>query len=158
MSAQPLMDVLDKMCRLHEHLLELAAKKTDIIKQNDMNGLDQLLKDEQKYVAAIHTMERERQKAAAAMTGKAEATLTDCLEAAAGQEKEPLQELTARLTEQVLQLKEQNDLNQQLVYQSLQFVNMSMSLLQPQPEQATYTHPAKGAGQRPKRSMFDSQV
>ncbi|WP_203363293.1 flagellar protein FlgN [Bacillus sp. REN10] len=158
MSAQKLIDVLDKMNRLHDMLYTLAEKKTDIMKQNDMNGLDQLLKDEQKYVAAINTMEKERQTLAAALTGKIDATLTDCQEVVTEQEKRTLQTLKEGLTEKVTKLKEQNELNQQLIYQSLQFVNMSMSLMRPQPEQPTYSHPAQRKTGQSKRSMFDSQA
>ncbi|MFL0364977.1 flagellar protein FlgN [Pseudobacillus sp. 179-B 2D1 NHS] len=158
MSAGKLIDVLDKMDRLHEMLLALCEKKADIIKQNDMDGLDQLLKDEQKYTAAIQTMEAERQREAERMAGKAEATIAECIQSATGADKERLAELQASLLNRLEQLKEINDLNQKLIYQSLQFVSMSMSMLQPQPAQATYTHPAKGSGQQVKRSMFDSQV
>ncbi|HEY9577910.1 MAG TPA: flagellar protein FlgN [Pseudobacillus sp.] len=158
MSAGKLIDVLDKMDRLHEMLLALCEKKTDIIKSNDMDELDQLLKDEQKYTAAIQTLEVERQREAEKMTGKIEATIADCVDAATGTDKERLAGLQACLLNRLEQLKELNDLNQKLIYQSLQFVSMSMSMLQPQPAQATYTHPAKSAGQQPKRSMFDSQV
>ncbi|KMY55512.1 hypothetical protein AC623_17495 [Bacillus sp. FJAT-27231] len=158
MSAGKLIDTLAKMDRLHEMLLALCEKKTDIIKRNDMDGLDQLLKDEQKYTAAIQTLEVERQREAEKVAGKAEATIEDCISAATEADKERLAKLQTSLLERLKQLKELNDLNQKLIYQSLQFVSMSMSMLQPQPQQATYTHPAKHAGQRPKRSMFDSQV
>ncbi|GLY09227.1 flagellar protein FlgN [Pseudobacillus badius] len=158
MSAGKLIDTLDKMNRLHGMLLALCEKKTDIIKRNDMDGLDQLLKDEQKYTAAIQTLEAERVREAEKVTGKAEATIADCIEAAKGTEKERLTELQASLLDRLEQLKEWNDLNQKLIYQSLQFVSMSMSMLHPQPAQATYTHPAKNGGQPSKRSMFDSQV
>ncbi|WP_338751637.1 flagellar protein FlgN [Bacillus sp. FJAT-52991] len=158
MSAPKLIDVLDTMNRLHEMLYTLAEKKTDIIKQNDMNGLDQLLKEEQKYVAAINTMEKERQQLAVELTGKADATLTDCQEVVTEQEKLKLQAMKEQLAAKVTKLKEQNELNQQLIYQSLQFVNMSMSLMRPQPEHATYSHPTQGQTGQPKRSMFDSQA
>ena len=95
MSAGKLIDVLDKMDRLHEMLLALCEKKTDIIKSNDMDELDQLLKDEQKYTAAIQTLEVERQREAEKMTGKIEATIADCIDAATGTDKERLAELQA---------------------------------------------------------------
>lgn len=159
MPAQKLIETLDKMVRLHERLLQLAEKKTEVIKLNDMNGLDQLLKDEQKYVAAIQTMESQRKQQVMELTGRGDATLSDCIRQAPADERERLQELQRGLFQYVKELKEQNELNQQLVYQSLQFVNMSMGLLQPQPERATYSHPAKHRSQQPhKQSMFDSQV
>ncbi|MBM7649358.1 flagellar biosynthesis/type III secretory pathway chaperone [Bacillus ectoiniformans] len=158
MAQHQLMTVLDKMYRLHQLLLELAEKKTEIIKANDMNGLDQMLKDEQKYVAAIQTMERERQKVTAEWTGRAETTLSECINQTSGEVREKLEGLRNQLMDITAELKERNDLNQKLVYQSLQFVNISMNMLQPQPEQPTYGNPAKQSARPAKRSMFDKGV
>ncbi|MEK4027931.1 flagellar protein FlgN [Pseudobacillus sp. FSL P4-0506] len=158
MAAHKLIDVLDKLDRLHVLLLELAVKKTDVIKKNDMDGLDQLLKDEQKFVAAIHTMEQERQRAAAVLTGNNESTMTECIAKLEANEKNALLSLQSTLHETIKRLKEQNELNQQLIYQSLQFVNLNLSMINPQPEQPTYTHPARSGAQHKKQSMFDSQA
>ena len=158
MSAHKLIDVLDKMNRLHMLLLELAVKKTDIIKQNDMNGLDQLLKDEQKFIAAINTMEQERKKATVQLTGSGDSTITECITKLAANDREALLSMQSSLNETMKQLKEQNELNQQLIYQSLQFVNLSLNIINPQPEKPTYTHPARSNSHREKQSMFDSQV
>lgn len=158
MSANKLIDVLDKLGRLHVLLLELAVKKTDVIKKNDMDGLDQLLKDEQKLVAAINTIEQERQRAAAELTGNSESTMTECIVKSEVNERNTLLSLQSTLHETIKQLKEQNELNQQLIYQSLQFVSLNLSMINPQPEQPTYTHPARSHAQHKKQSMFDSQV
>jgi len=124
-----------------------------------MNGLDQMLKEEQKFVAAINTMEKQRQLTAQQFTGRETATLSDCIERAAGAEKEKLQQLQGQLLELVSQLKYQNELNQKLIYQSLQFVNMNLGLLQPsKPESATYSNPMKQAAKPASRSLFDAGV
>lgn len=158
MSAAKLIETLDKMYRLHEMLYKSAENKTEIIKQNDMDGLNQLLKDEQKYTAAINTMERERQKQTAVITGSETATISDCIEQMISPEKDQLQQLQKKLATVIERLKEQNELNQSLIYQSLQFVNMSMSLFHPQPEQPNYSNPQKKSGKGLGQSIFDQGV
>ncbi|KKB41133.1 flagellar protein FlgN [Bacillus thermotolerans] len=158
MSAGNLIELLSEMDRLHGRLLALGEKKTDIIKKNEIDKLNQLLKDEQKYAAAARTLEMKRQQASAQITGKWGASLADCIESVPEAEREPLRQWQQVLMEKLERLKELNELNQQLLRQSLQFINMSMSTVQPSPVQATYTHPARSEETLPKRSMFDSQA
>jgi hypothetical protein len=38
----------------------------------------------------------------------------------------------------ISQIRQRNDLNQEMIYQSLQFVNLSLNLVAPQPEDFNY--------------------
>ncbi|XRD25634.1 hypothetical protein AABM34_03335 [Lysinibacillus fusiformis] len=51
MSVEAINSTLMMLERMHKSLLELAFKKTEIIKAGDIEALDQLLKDEQAHVA-----------------------------------------------------------------------------------------------------------
>ena len=53
MSLTTIMSTLDNLEKLHRSLLRLANDKTALIKSGDMEGLDQMLKDEQAHLAAI---------------------------------------------------------------------------------------------------------
>ena len=53
MSITTILASLDSLEKLHRSLLRLAYDKTQLIKNGDMEGLDQLLKDEQAHLAAI---------------------------------------------------------------------------------------------------------
>ena len=65
MSITTIMSTLDNLEKLHRSLLRLANDKTALIKNGDMEGLDQMLKDEQAHLAAITQMDGQRQSAVA---------------------------------------------------------------------------------------------
>lgn len=139
MSAEKLIGVMERLIKLHQSLLELSNKKKDIVVNGDMDALNQLLKDEQAHLAAINQIDNERQKFAKILHPNLEdPTISDCVEAASGVEKKTLERLRLELLDLISQLKEKNELNQQLIFQSLHFVNFSLSLLLPKPEEINY--------------------
>lgn len=158
MSATALITAMENLLKLHKSLNELAIKKTDIIKAGDMPALDQMLKDEQSHVAAIEKMEQLRQAACSKVVQQEKPTLEDCLPLLEEDIKSKALTLKDSLVKEVEALQERNQLNQQLIYQSLQFVNMSMSLLQPQSAQNfNYTNP-KSNQFKPQKGMFNSRA
>ncbi|WP_313800887.1 flagellar protein FlgN [Cytobacillus sp.] len=161
MSADLLIASLEKLCKLHSSLYELAVRKTEIIKTGDMDALNQLLKDEQTHISAIDRMEKERQKAAKVLAPHMDQpTVSDCLDSLAPAEQDKIKDVTNELVQQVHHLKEQNNLNQQLIHNSLQFVNVSMSLLRPQPENINYGPPkkTKKTSEKNAQGMFNSKA
>lgn len=77
--------------------------------------------------------------------------LTEPIETAA------LKRLKKELIDEVAKLKERNILNQQLIYQSLQFINVSLDMLRPQNQDMTYGKSVK----KPTKSgigIFDSKA
>ncbi|WP_332651796.1 flagellar protein FlgN [Lysinibacillus sp. 54212] len=168
MSVENLISTLEKLERMHKSLLELAQKKTEFIKANDMEQLDSMLKTEQAHVAAIETLEQQRQMMvtdylrAKGIAFTDTPTVAELIDAAEESEKQALQKIRERLVNLVTELKEQNDLNQRLVLQSLQFVNFSLDMLRPQHNQ-TSTFNYSGAEVRgetnvSKKSFYDSQA
>lgn len=159
MSAESLTAAMEKLLKLHKSLYELAVKKTDIIKTGDMDALNQMLKDEQTHIAAIGRLENEREKAAKSIAPMLESpTVSDCLNILTQPDRFKLEVITKELAELVYELKEQNFLNQQLVHHSLQFVNVSMNLLRPQPETMNYGPPAKKNSEKMNPGIFNSKV
>lgn len=168
MSLEKLILTLEKLEMMHKSLLELANKKTDLIKANDMEQLDELLKKEQAHVAAIETLEQQRQVMvtdylrAKGIAFTDTPTVAQLIDEADGSEKQALQDVRERLMNLVTELKKQNGLNQKLVFQSLQYVNFSLDMLQPQRSQTnTFNYSGsevRGEGNAPKRSFYDSQA
>jgi flagellar biosynthesis/type III secretory pathway chaperone len=118
------------------------------------------MKQEQKYIAAINQIERERIHVVEAMTsGEEERTLTVCLSQTEGTERAMLEKLRDDLTAVISELKNINQLNQQLTEQSLQFVNVMLDMLMPQPPEMNYGAPNKAAAPyEGRRSLFDSKA
>lgn len=166
MSTEAICSTLTKLERMHKSLLELAIKKTEIITVGNIEALDQMLKDEQAHVAAIDKLEQQRQKQvtdyleAKGLASTDKATVADVIEAAEQQtEKDTLSAVRNRLLQIINDLKNQNDLNQKLVFQSLQFVNFTLDALQPRPEQINYSgNEVRGTNKVAKKSYFDSQA
>ena len=162
MSARHIIDTLEKLVKLHKSFNQLAERKTNILKAGDTEAISVLLIDEQKHIKAISQTDQEREVAverflAANGAANQEASIstvtgyTDPLETAA------LEHLKMELIEEVAKLKEQNSLNQQLIYQSLQFINVSLNMLRPQNQNMNYGKTAK----KPAKSglgMFDSKA
>lgn len=157
MSAQTIITVLEKLIQLHKSLNQLASKKTTIIKEGNTDALTALLIDEQKHVKAITQIENEREQAVLAfMSGKL-ATIDEVIEVINPTEAVVLGRLKKELLDEVMKLKEQNELNQQLLITSLQFVNLSLDLLRPQDRNYNYDKTNKKPTKKA-ISSFDSKA
>ncbi len=164
MSVQQIIQTLENLEKMHRSLLELAFKKTEIVKKGDMEELDVMLKNEQSHVAAIGTLEQQRQVLvqdylnAKGIATAGTPTVLDVIEVAESEiERKQLEEVRKRLMLVIDDLRKQNDLNQKLVFQSLKFVNMTLDLLRPQPSQINYSGD-QTRNAVPKNSSFDSQA
>jgi flagellar biosynthesis/type III secretory pathway chaperone len=164
MSATNLTTTLEKLYKLHKSLFDLSVNKTDVIKKGDMSELDCVLKDEQKHLAAINTVEAERQRESShylqsrGVHFNEAPTISQCIKHGSPQEQETLAHWQQKLVGIIGELKVQNELNQKLVYQSLQFVNMNLSMTQLQPDQSTYSRPNGEKKSPANRSIFDSKA
>lgn len=164
MSAEPLIQTLGKMLLLHKSLNQLAKQKTDILKTGDTDALNNLLKEEKKHIQAIQKIEADRQKASEEFlatfeqSNKSNTTLTECISFANPMEKQKLNQLKSELQTQIIALKDQNELNQQLIKQSLQFVNLSLDLLMPEIDTYNYERPGQAYQFNEGRSIFNSKA
>ena len=147
MSIAMIVVTLEKLEKMHKSLLELALAKTEYIKQGNMEKLDQLIKNEQAHVAAINTLEQQRQSMVTDYLRAKGIALTDTPSVAdvitAAENSESTEKLVSvrdRLIALLNQLKMQNDLNQKLVMNSLQFINITLDAMRPQrTEQFNYS-------------------
>ena len=130
---------LTNLVRMHKSLLDLATKKTDVIVESNMEELDALIKTEQAHVAAIEQLERQRQQlvtdylAAKGSASSLTPTVAELIEAADAPNKAKIQTIREELLTIIDALKAKNELNQKMVYQSLQMVNMTLDMMRPQP-------------------------
>lgn len=160
MSAQQLIVAMDKLYKLHVSLYEVAKRKTEIVKRGDMDSLNSIMKEEQAHIAAIKKVEEERQNAVnEILPHKENPTVLECIGAVDHGVQQELVAMKDKLMDIVNELKEQNYLNQQLVHHSLQFVNVSLNVLRPQPQNINYGPPSKGTqSSKTTHGMFSSKV
>ncbi|WP_175640278.1 flagellar protein FlgN [Metabacillus schmidteae] len=161
MSAEKqLFDCLGKILKLQKSLFQIAKKKTDIIKADDIDALGQLLKDELKHVKAIEMLDKERENVQLQLGSHSSVhiTISDLLQSSSLNDKEGLKVLQHQLVEQTQKLKEVNELNQQLLQQSLNYINLNLDLLLGQQESSNYTDNNSNKEEGTSRSLFDSRA
>ncbi|GAB2545209.1 flagellar protein FlgN [Gracilibacillus alcaliphilus] len=166
MAIEKIIKQLNALIELHHSLLEISTNKTEIIKSGKIEELQQLLVKEQKHVQAITQMEERRIEAVRAWAearqlDPEQITVTTIIEEyASGVEKKQLETVTVALAGLLMELRQQEDLNQQLTQQSLQFVQLSLNMLQPSINQLNYgnTAQSKNANTPKQRSVFDSKA
>ena len=163
MSAE-LIQTLGKMLLLHKSLNQLAKQKTEIIKTGDTDSLNNLIKEEKKHIQAIQKFEADRQKASEEFLAKFEQsdnsnpTISECINFANPTEKQKLNQLKSELQTQIQALKDRNELNQQLIKQSLQLINLSLDLLMPEIDTYNYERPGQAYQYNEGRSIFNSKA
>ncbi|OXT16875.1 hypothetical protein B9K06_12865 [Bacillus sp. OG2] len=158
MSVHPLTLVLQKQLKLHKSLYGLGLEKTDILKEGSLEGLNELLKKEQKHLTAIGQLEKERAQIVSSIVPDAEqAVLNDCLPLMPEKDRVEIAELQQALTDQLKDLKEINELNQELIHLSMQYVTMNLDLLMPN-DMDNYKKQQDGEDTAPSISLFDSKA
>lgn len=165
MSVQPILEVMKKHYALHESLLNLSRKKTEALKADDIDALQGLLVEERKHIQGINGIENKRGQLVEEWfrihSPQAEEKTVSTILAVLpdGNEKEDLSNLFESFVTVLAQLKEQEQLNTELTKQSLQFVDLTLNMIQPQAKDMNYGNPK---GQQAKsgsnRSMFDSKA
>lgn len=164
MSTGPIIQALNNMAKLHRSLMALAKQKTEIIKKGDISSLQNLLKEENKHIQVIKKLENNLVSEAKTFLQKQgveleQPTMANVIEMASEAEKEAIEKEKAELQHSIEELRTQNELNQQLLEQSLQFVNVSLDLLQPDLDSYNYDPSENTQSERqPNRSLFDSKA
>lgn len=155
---------LEHLLSLHEELYSMSKVKTEVIKKGDVEALKSMTNDERKKIKSMNTAQKDlmneakfflQQHSIAVDTP----TIHDCLQYATEQEKQILTALQSQLVEKISLVKQQNDLNQQLLEQSLAFVQISIDVLKPDMDTYNYERPnRKQPYEQSGRSLFDSNA
>ncbi|WP_010098536.1 flagellar protein FlgN [Ornithinibacillus scapharcae] len=147
---------------IHEQLLALSIEKTALVKEGNVEKLQPTLVKERKAVQQLEQAEEERQKEVATWfvnhgVKVDEVTLSNLMNHIEIEaEKKELEDAAVRLTEAIVKLKQQEELNMALIQQSMQFVQLSIDLLSPSLKNMNY-----GKDKGPSdvnRSVFDSKA
>ncbi|RKQ35579.1 flagellar protein FlgN [Oceanobacillus halophilus] len=163
MSVESIIQSIEKLVSVHEELLIISKEKTKIIKEGSIEKLQALLVKERKQTRLLERAELHRQsevekwlikKGISSENVRISNMLTHV---EISNDKEKLASVTTELTEKITMLKLQEELNQALLKQSMQFVQLSMELLNPSIANINYGN--QNQDSKPiKQSLFDSQV
>lgn len=162
MSSDQLVTVMERLLELHKSLLEKAYEKTTVIEKGDIDALNTLIKDEQKLLPTINKLEQVRQQVVRNFltpfhVEEENFTISTCLTYINDTKKDKLVGLREELLEVAQTLQKQNELNSQLVKQSLQFVQMSLDMFYPKTPEFNYG-PPKQSGTSTSNSLFNRKA
>lgn len=162
MSADQLVTVMERLLDLHKSLLEKAYEKTTVIEKGDIDALNTLIKEEQKLLTTINKFEQVRQQVVRNFltpfhVEEEDFTISTCLTYIHDSKKDKLAGLREELLEVAQNLQSQNELNSQLVKQSLQFVQMSLDMFYPKTPEFNYG-PPKQSGPSTSNSLFNRKA
>lgn len=161
-----LKQLLQQMIAENEALIQYGNDKREYLIANNIEGLSKIILKEQRHVMALAKLDEMRKVLIyQLLSGKPLKsilpTVTDCYAYLHEEEQKDVQQAAQTLLDKMLELRQVNDLNQQLIQQSLQFVNMSLSLFEPTVSTVSYgdypnrNHPKKT---KVRTSLFDSKI
>lgn len=149
-----------KLVALHRGLYDLAKNKTEALKKNDIDSLQQIVKEERKFVKTIEKFNEQLKTISLQNNPPTKnVTFVQLIELFGEDERRALVDLTEKLIHIMNKIKIQNDLNQELLKQSLDFIHYSIEMLLPQLDEYNYEQPnAPQYNESKTRSMFDSKA
>lgn len=163
---QRLIEAIDGLIGVHEELLTLAEQKRVVLVRNEVNELSAIVNKENKLVRSIDGLLREQtdatnqffrekgfQPTRSVTAAELSRMVTDL------KQKSVLDASRVRLMKLVTELKRKNDLNQQLIQQSLAFIDYSINLMVGTEEEPTYAKPSTASPRHGGQTgYFDSKA
>lgn len=165
MSIAKIIDTLQQQHKLYQQLLELEVSKKPLILVNDVVQLNVVTQKEKILTGQAELLEQNRML----MTARyfidigfryRSGLLSDLIKSVSNsEEKQMLMDMHDTLTGVLLELKQVNSLNQQLIQQSLEFIDFSIDLMMDDPnEDVTYQHPMNQMSGYKRKMMYDSRA
>lgn len=157
---------MEQLTVQHEKLLEISQNKRKAIRESNTDSLVKLLTEERQLVQKLERLELARSQVVNQYVTeqgieKNDITISEVLELVQDQElRWTLEKLVAGLIDLIVELRESEQLNKELLQQSMQFVQLSLDMIQPQAENISYGEKAKlkRTNINDKKSIFDSKV
>jgi flagellar biosynthesis/type III secretory pathway chaperone len=161
-SIEPVIDNMDQLIEVHDALLELGLQKKEILIANHTDRLNQIVLKEIKLVKKIETLEIQRITAIGSFlltrgyNSNPKITISDLVKVIFKiEEKQRLQLAQQTLLHKVHDLQQVNKLNQQLIKQSLAFIDYSIDLMTGSPSDDLFYNPAQQRSNSKRSSYFD---
>lgn len=160
---QQLEQIINKLIQVHQSLLTTSKKKTELVKLKQVDDLSPLLMEENKQLQLLEKTEQARLQIVTPFFEKHNVaednrTITTLLELINDAEvKAQLEEKMITLTDLMIELKNQEQLNSELIQQSLQLIQLSLGMINPTIKNMNYGNKNTNNNQT-SRSMFDSKA
>jgi len=162
---QELVKSLEELLDLHISLHELALQKKEHIIHNKMDELNSVVLKETKLIKEVSNNEQLRQALVVQLQRdlgyrpRLNIKLTEVIKAVTNpDDKQTLIRLQSELSTAINNLRQLNELNQQLLMQSMDYVNFSLDAMLGAPdEEATYKKPSIQPQAVKRTGLFDTR-
>lgn len=165
MAIKQLVHVLNKLDEIHALLLESGEQKKQALIRNDVASLNQLVHNENKLIKQVSQLEQQRAVVTNDFLLSKGYKPSDRITVAEiaklifnAEEKGALLEAQGRLVDTLHQLKQLNEANQELVKQSLAFIEFSIDVMSGSEEDWSYRHPDQTASKIQRSGLFDTRA
>lgn len=144
MAANKVIESMVKLIEVKSHLLNLSREKTDMITIGSIDKLQALLVRERQSIQVLEQAEATRKTVTnewliAHQLAHEHGTITEMLTLMKDdQAKQDLEQVATQLTDIIIQLRQQEQLNQELIKQSMQFIQISLDVMNPSIKQMNY--------------------
>lgn len=145
-SFEILIKVIEDIFKLQIDMLELANHKKEVLISGDIDELSKIMKKESSWIKKLSKLEEERIAAVKQLLNERKLSndnitvtqLVNILESPL--EKEQLSELNLKLTNTIDKIQQLNDLNTELIKQSLDFIENTIDMITGESRQQSYTY------------------
>lgn len=166
MAFRELVQTLKSMQQMYEALHQLAEKKKNYIIKNEVSELTACLSQESKLLKSLTEHETTVRSATTrlqrdmGLRPKLKITISEIVKLIFNpNDKQELMKLQANITAATEKLRKANELNQQLIQQSLEFVGFSLDVIYGEPEEeVVYKKPTMAPGGVKRAGQFDTRA
>lgn len=166
MSLNQLIDAMYELNEYHEQLIKLGEQKKQLIIQNQVNKMISITNTESKLVKQIEDCEKKRLEAVygflqeRGIKSRLNLNMEELIRLVFDQEdKQRIVTALELLSGTLGMLKELTAINQQLIEQSLSYIDFYVETLSYAPEnEATYQHPAEKQYNAQRSGLFDTRA
>ncbi|MCM3288573.1 flagellar protein FlgN [Paenibacillus sp. MER 180] len=165
MSVQRIMESLSLLNDLHKQLIDIAEEKKQVIIKNDVEGLSQLMTKESRLLKRVAEADEDRLQAAQefilekGIRSQLNLTVTEITRLVFNaEEREQIVSLRDNLSNTINKLKVKNDQNQDLLRQSLEFIDFSINIFMGAEDDGIYRADSAQAYGHQRNKLFDTKA
>jgi flagellar biosynthesis/type III secretory pathway chaperone len=163
---EAILQTLDRQIDVHRALLTLSRQKRDAIVHNRIDELNRITGNENKLIKLAEELEAARIEAVNAYMRSKQLYVTAAITVSTLirfvvrlEDKEALTQRQQELVRLIEELRRENDLNRQLIEQSLDFIQYSLDLLVVTDDQeAVYRNPSQSVSSAARSALFDTKA
>jgi flagellar biosynthesis/type III secretory pathway chaperone len=160
-----IIDILTKEYGYYKDMLEMSKSKKNIVIEGKVAELDKIVKLEQNMIFNIGQLEKKREEEVTKLCGilnlnSSQVTVSELSKVLRTEQKKELEDIQGKLQETFSELKTVNDMNGQLIEQSLDYIDYSINLISGAGMEtgSLYEDIGKNKSKQSKKNIFDTKI